>query len=459
MRKLTTEEFITKAKEVHGDKYDYSKVIYIRKRDKVAIICPIHGEFNQLAGNHLRGQGCPKCGKEYCKNKFKNNYTHFIQESTKRFGKKFDFPNIKTEYENSHSKITIKCKKCGNIFIKRAGDHLTSKKGGCKNCKKQPKQKRHPNKYTPKLTKEIAKERIDKLLNGNFEYNIDEYVNTSKPFNIKCLKCGNVFKRHLNALTYNNTCPYCNGKPRNRKYNTQEFIKVASQRHNNKYDYSETIYESSDKKVIIICNEIDAFGEKHGKFYVTPHAHIGKMKSGCPKCSGKYKKTTEDFIKESNLVHDNFYDYSKTEYINAKTKTNIICPIHGEFQQTPNNHLNGDGCPVCKQSKYERKIRKFLKENNINFISQYKPVWLGKMSLDFFLPQYNVAIEVQGIQHYKPIKYWGDKETFQKVLDRDNLKRKLCEENNIKLLYYTELNVNEADNTIKNTNKLLEILI
>ena len=81
------------------------------------------------------------------------------------------------------------------------------------------------------------------------------------------------------------------------------------------------------------------------------------------------------------------------------------------------------------------------------------------MSLDFFLPQYNVAIEVQGIQHYKPIKYWGDKETFQKVLDRDNLKRKLCEENNIKLVYYTELNVNEADNTIKNTNKLLEILI
>ena len=159
------------------------------------------------------------------------------------------------------------------------------------------------------------------------------------------------------------------------------------------------------------------------------------------------------------MVHDNFYDYSKTEYINAKTKTNIICPIHGEFQQTPNNHLNGDGCPTCKQSKYERKIRKFLKENNINFISQYKPVWLGKMSLDFFLPQYNVAIEVQGIQHYKPIKYWGDKETFQKVLDRDNLKRKLCEENNIKLLYYTELNVNETNNTIKNTNKLLEILI
>ena len=57
MRKLTTDEFIKKAREVHGDKYDYSKVEYINKRTKVCIICPIHGEFYQLAGDHMRGHG------------------------------------------------------------------------------------------------------------------------------------------------------------------------------------------------------------------------------------------------------------------------------------------------------------------------------------------------------------------------------------------------------------------
>ena len=63
MAKLTTEEFIKKARTVHGDKYDYSQTIYSWKFDNVRIICPEHGEFLQAPRYHLRGSGCPKCGR------------------------------------------------------------------------------------------------------------------------------------------------------------------------------------------------------------------------------------------------------------------------------------------------------------------------------------------------------------------------------------------------------------
>jgi len=61
-RKLTTEEFIERAKKIHGDKYDYSEVNYINAKIKVEIICKIHGHFFKNPFDHLSGQGCPLCG-------------------------------------------------------------------------------------------------------------------------------------------------------------------------------------------------------------------------------------------------------------------------------------------------------------------------------------------------------------------------------------------------------------
>lgn len=134
MRKLGQEEFIERVNKVHNFKYDYTKTIYTHKRNKITITCPIHGDFEQLAANHMRGQGCPQCGKLYASTWRKNDYNHFLKESEKRFGDEYEFPCIKDEYQNSHSKITIRCKKCGNVFIKIACDHLTSRIGGCVKC-------------------------------------------------------------------------------------------------------------------------------------------------------------------------------------------------------------------------------------------------------------------------------------------------------------------------------------
>ena len=132
--RLNKEIFIERANEKHNHKYDYSEVIYTNHRTKVKIICPIHGEFWQTPKNHMKGQGCPECGKKYAKEWNKGNYEVFINSSKERFGENYEFPYIKDEYENSHSVVTIRCKKCGNVFSKIACDHITSPNGGCKHC-------------------------------------------------------------------------------------------------------------------------------------------------------------------------------------------------------------------------------------------------------------------------------------------------------------------------------------
>ena len=119
---------------------------------------------------------------------------------------------------------------------------------------------------------------------------------------------------------------------------TEIFIKRANKKHNNKYDYSKTKYVNYYTKVCIICPE-------HGEFWQLPDNHL--KTNGCPYCSGKAKKTTEKWIEEAKKTHGSKYDYSKVEYINAKTKVCIICPEHGEFYQNPNKHLHGQGCPKC----------------------------------------------------------------------------------------------------------------
>lgn len=134
LKKLTKEIFLERANKVHNNKYTYENAEVHGIRSKIPIICPIHGKFLQAIKNHLNGQGCPLCGKKFAKEWQQNKYEEFVDESKKRFGDVYEFPNIEKMYINSHSKILVKCKKCGNIFEKIACDHLTSPSGGCRHC-------------------------------------------------------------------------------------------------------------------------------------------------------------------------------------------------------------------------------------------------------------------------------------------------------------------------------------
>ena len=161
------------------------------------------------------------------------------------------------------------------------------------------------------------------------------------------------------------------------------------------------------------------------------------------------------------------YDYSKVKYKNNYTKVCIICNEkdnngikHGEFYTTPHSHLKGSKCPKCKfYSKLEEEVRKILKENNINFIEQKtfnKLTYKSNLKIDFYLPDFNIAIECQGIQHFKPINFGStlDKEKLFEINKlRDKIKKEFCEKNNIKLLYYTHENI--KDKTLIKTKERL----
>ena len=242
--------FIDKAKKIHGDKYDYSKVNYVKNDVKITLICPKHGEFGITPNAHLNGQGCKKCAIER---------THDLQRKTK-----------------------------------------------------------------------------------------------------------------------------------------EQFIIDAKKIHGNRYDYSKVEYEGTDKKVCIIC-------PKHGEFYQTPNKHL--QGQGCKKC-GREKAsylqsfTTESFIEKAKIVHGDKYDYSKTEYKGYDEKITITCPIHGDFEQTPDSHLQGSGCRMCsnKLSKNENEIYNFICElmGKDNVIKSDRTVLKNHSEIDIFIPSKNIGIEYNG---------------------------------------------------------------
>lgn len=213
-------------------------------------------------------------------------------------------------------------------------------------------------------------------------------------------------------------------------------VEKARMVHGDKYDYSKVEYVNKKTNVLIIC-------PKHGEFYQTPNSHI-YQKSGCKFCRNEdlsSKRTMDNalWIKKVNDIHQGKYDYRKTHYTGYYNKVVITCPIHGDFEQIANDHQQGKGCPKCRSSHMERDIEKILQENKLEYICQYRPSFLvnGKshMSLDFFLPQYNIAIECQGKQHFIGNTFYS--RDIQKIIDRDKRKRLLCQENGINLVYYT----------------------
>lgn len=118
---------------------------------------------------------------------------------------------------------------------------------------------------------------------------------------------------------------------------TEYFINMCNEIHNNKYNYSSTIYVNRQTKIKIICNI-------HGEFLQNPVDHL--LGNGCRKCSGK-DKTTEDFIIQANSIHNNRYEYEKSIYVKSNNKLIITCKLHGDFNQLPTSHLTGVGCPTC----------------------------------------------------------------------------------------------------------------
>jgi hypothetical protein len=131
MTKLTTTEFIKKAKAVHGEKYDYSKSVYAHSKQKLIIICLKHGEFHQSPNPHLKGAGCPGCKKEVLSKLYSNSLDDFIISARKKHGQFYDYSNV--EYISNKIPVDIICPVHG-VFKQRPDSHCNGK--GCNKCKK-----------------------------------------------------------------------------------------------------------------------------------------------------------------------------------------------------------------------------------------------------------------------------------------------------------------------------------
>ena len=148
-------------------------------------------------------------------------------------------------------------------------------------------------------------------------------------------------------------------------------------------------------------------------------------------------KPLDTFIAQAKEIHGDKYDYSKVKYDGTDKPVTIICPEHGEFNQRPHHHLEGQGCRACiRQFKLETRTANELKRRNIEFMKDGKPFeWLGHLELDFYIPSLNVAIECQGIQHYQPRERFGGENGFAIQVARDERKKSLCQSHNVPLYF------------------------
>jgi hypothetical protein len=233
------------------------------------------------------------------------------------------------------------------------------------------------------------------------------------------------------------------------KLTPEKFITKAKSVHGNSYDYSLVNYLNNRIKVEIICKK------GHGSFWQSPYSHLRDC--GCPKCGGVHRSTKEEFIIKSNQLHDNRYDYFNVIYVNNQTRVRIICPQHGLFIQTPNSHLNGSGCPICHTSKGELLTEKHLNDNGIVYIKQMtfdgcRGTRGYKLRFDFYLPNYNILIEIDGIQHYTYGQNFNGhkitKEEFERTKRNDEIKTRYAFDNKIKMVRIPYRNKKDYNNIV-----------
>lgn len=431
-RKVTTEEFISRARLVHGDKYDYSKTIYKNATEKVIITCPIHGDFLQYPYSHLQGNGCKKCAH------IKHTTESFIEEARKIHGDKYDYS--KSKYIDMRTKLCIICPIHGE-FWQIPHSHLNG--CGCEKCF-HDKERMSKNEFINR-----ARE-----IHGDFyDYSKVIYKNSYTKVEIICPIHGSFFQAPQSHLS-NFGCQLCGRKAGNEKSSLglEEFVKRAKEIHGDNYDYSLVDYKNSYTKVLITCNVCGT------KFWQTPNSHLQGCR--CMNCVNNEKRlSTEEFIKRANIIHNNKYDYSETNYIDYNTKLKIICPEHGAFYQLPNSHLQGYGCHLCTRSRGEDKISLILSNNNVKYETHKKflndTLFGTKLFyVDFYLPDYNIVIEYNGGQHYFSVKYFGGEQKFQKQQERDFALRQFCKEHEIKLIEIPYTEFNNIETILKNELKI-----
>lgn len=292
-------------------------------------------------------------------NKFKES---FLEKANIKHNYEYDYSSIK--YINSQTKVEIICNKHG-VFKQTPNNHLSGQK--CPFCNGNPKS----NKFDF-INKSILKH------SNKYDYSLVEYKNNKLKVRMICKEHGE-FLQSPNRHLIGQGCPKCD---KSCKIEIEDFVKRSYLKHGDKYDYSLVKFKNTLDEVEIICKE-------HGLFVQVLRNHLNGY--GCKICGGNMKLSNDDFIKRSNIIHNNKYDYSLIKYKNSLSKVKIICNEHGEFLQKPNKHLGGQGCPKCA-------VRYGIMENKwLDMMCVIdRQINIGKYIVDGFDKENNIIYEFNG---------------------------------------------------------------
>lgn len=380
IHKFTTDSFIERCKKLHGENYDYSKIVYINLVTEIKMVCSIHGEFITTPKNVLRNKiACPKCSKIYYhRKKIKKNKDIFISKAKEKFGDTFNLDNI--NYKGIDFPINIICKKHGEV----------------------------------------------RVIPSNF-------LNSS----YGCPKCGNeqIYIKKTGSF--------------------EDFVIKANKIHNNKYTYKQKgEYKNVFSKIIICCAE-------HGETVLKAEYHLYN-KTICSRCGieKRSKKRSLDFEKWKNRL---LFDHAtKIEildpenYKNGNSSLLLKCNNCNYIFKKRLRDISKKQHHICfncyiqqDSSLFEIMLKQIFNKYMLKYTEQKSFLELkhiNKLKIDFYLLEYNIAVECQGRQHYKPSKFFGGEKQFLEQINRDQIKRDYCVENEIFLIeipYWKKDNLEE----------------
>lgn len=409
-KKLTQEEFIRRSSKMHDGKYDYSQVRYTTSAAKVVVICPEHGKFEQLAKEHMKGQGCRQCGYNSLRNKYALGKELFIKSAVEVHGDKYDYSKV--AYVNSQTSVEITCPDHGTFWQRPANHcHMRQK---CPKCSEV-----YP------ITQQDFVLRSSHIHQGKYDYSKTVYKAALKKLCIICPIHGEFWQK-ASCHMLGRGCDKCGGSS---DVTMEEFKKRASEKYNNKYDYSKVAsLKNMRSKVEIICPE-------HGSFVQQAGLHLRAETHGCQACAeeirrGKRSLGTQIFIERAKKKHGDKYGYDKVAYQHAHANVTILCGVHGYFSQTAHTHLKGSGCPVCQESTGERAVRVWLEANRIPHKQEKYIRGIGWFDFVVKTATGIGIIEFQGHQHYFPVDFGSKKTTGLQILEsnvkRDYKKKQWC---------------------------------
>ena len=376
------------------------------------------------------------------------------------------FANEKNEYKNNNTHLILHCNKCGETWKTASYDKFVREGRRCPGCNKKI--------FKKDDVIQRIKERCEELDFTFLGFVDKEPKNTSYKIKLKCNKCGYTWE----STTINNflrrdrkshRCGRKNPATMPVVYNTQKIVENLNRRligTSLEFVGFDCEYAGFKKCYVLLkckkCGEVERYS-LHNLMYC-------KNDICCKVCEFNGKKDVNDVISEikekCSLMNYEFLGFANTKNMYKDMNTHIIlrCNDCGYVWKTTTYSSfihNEIKCVNCKNNWHlEKQVKYFLSKNGVEYEFQKRFGWLknkSSLSLDFYLPKYNIAIECQGRQHFVPVDKFGGETAFIETRERDLLKEKLCAENNVRILYFTDLKYEtfNGKTLIKNENDLI----